>query len=123
MSLYRGVVLEDEVFVGPSATFTNDLTPTAQSPEWQVSTTVVRRGASIGANATVVCGVEVGPWAMVAAGAVVTTDVPAHALVVGVPGRVRGWVCVCGRVLGRERDTLPRRCAGCGRRWTGDGSP
>ncbi|HEY3671113.1 MAG TPA: acyltransferase [Acidimicrobiia bacterium] len=123
VSLYRGVVLEDEVFVGPSATFTNDLVPRAQSPDWQVTPTFVRLGASIGANATIVCGVEIGAWAMVAAGAVVTTDVPAHALVVGVPARVRGWVCVCGHVVGRDRDSLPCRCSRCGLAWSDDRRP
>jgi UDP-2-acetamido-3-amino-2,3-dideoxy-glucuronate N-acetyltransferase len=123
VSLYRGVVLEDEVFVGPSAAFTNDLTPRAQSPEWEVSATIVRRGASIGANATIVCGVEIGAWALVAAGAVVTADVPAYALVVGVPARVRGWVCTCGHVLGRDRAALPARCSRCGRAPGADAAP
>jgi acetyltransferase-like isoleucine patch superfamily enzyme len=123
VSLYRGVVLEDEVFVGPSAAFTNDLVPRAQSPDWQVTPTLVRQGASIGANATIVCGVEIGASAMVAAGAVVTTDVPAHALVVGVPARVRGWVCVCGQVVGRDRDALPPRCSRCGLAWSDDRRP
>jgi UDP-2-acetamido-3-amino-2,3-dideoxy-glucuronate N-acetyltransferase len=115
VSLYRGVVLEDEVFVGPSAAFTNDLKPRAQSPAWELSPTTVREGASIGANATIVCGVEIGAWALVGAGTVVTADVPPHALVVGVPGRVHGWVCRCATVLARERAALPARCPHCGR--------
>jgi UDP-2-acetamido-3-amino-2,3-dideoxy-glucuronate N-acetyltransferase len=114
VSLYRGVVLEDEVFVGPSAAFANDLTPRAQSPDWEVSPTIVRRGASIGANATIVCGVEIGTWALVGAGAVVTTDVPAHALVLGVPARLRGWVCECGQVLAHEHLPVPAPCPRCG---------
>jgi len=115
VSLYHGVVLEDEVFVGPSAVFTNDLTPRAQSPDWEVSPTLVRRGASIGANATVVCGVEIGAWAMIGAGAVVTADVPANALVLGVPGRVRGQVCTCGHVLAHDHAAPPEHCSRCGR--------
>jgi UDP-2-acetamido-3-amino-2,3-dideoxy-glucuronate N-acetyltransferase len=102
VSVYAGVTLEDEVFVGPSAVFTNDLRPRAAGGAWQLVPTVVRRGASLGGGAVVVCGVEIGPWAMVAAGSVVTRSVPAHALVMGNPARVRGWVCRCGEVVSRE---------------------
>lgn len=101
VSVYTGVTLEDEVFVGPSAVFTNDLRPRAQPREWTVVPTVVRHGASIGANATIVCGVEIGAWAMVAAGSVVTRDVAPHALVRGNPARVVGWVCRCGEIAAR----------------------
>lgn len=114
VSVYSGVTLGDEVFVGPSAVFTNDLLPRAQNPGWQVVETVVHHGASIGANATVVCGHVIGAWAMVAAGAVVTRDVADHQLVAGNPARHHGWVCRCGRVVSRalERpDDL--RCAAC----------
>jgi acetyltransferase-like isoleucine patch superfamily enzyme len=114
-SIYRGVVLEDEVFVGPAATFSNDRYPRAGAAGWEIVPTHVRRGASVGANATVVCGVELGRWSMVAAGAVVTHDVPAHGLVVGVPARLRGWACTCGRVLSRPDGDLPETCAHCGR--------
>jgi acetyltransferase-like isoleucine patch superfamily enzyme len=114
--LFRGVVLEDDVFVGPAVTFTNDLYPRASSPDWQVVPTLVRRGTSIGANATVRCGVELGCWSMVAAGAVVTADVPAHALVAGTPARLRGWVCRCGRPLAQLGEPVPGRCSACGRR-------
>jgi UDP-2-acetamido-3-amino-2,3-dideoxy-glucuronate N-acetyltransferase len=114
VSLFRGVILEDEVFVGPSATFTNDLYPRATG-DWEVVATRVRRGSTIGANATIVCGVELGAWSMVAAGAVVTSDVPSHALVVGTPARVGGWVCVCGRVAARAADRVPNSCQHCGR--------
>jgi UDP-2-acetamido-3-amino-2,3-dideoxy-glucuronate N-acetyltransferase len=102
VSVYRGVELADEVFVGPSAVFTNDKRPRAVSPDWVVTPTVVRRGASIGANATVVCGVELAPWSMVAAGAVVTRSTREHQLVAGNPARHRGWVCRCGAVVSRE---------------------
>jgi UDP-2-acetamido-3-amino-2,3-dideoxy-glucuronate N-acetyltransferase len=115
VSVYRGVVLEDEVFVGPSAAFTNDLYPRAMSTDWHLVETTVRRGASIGANATVVCGVELGRWSMVAAASVVTHDVPAHGLFVGSPARLRGWVCECGRMLGGPTEELGPRCGACGR--------
>jgi acetyltransferase-like isoleucine patch superfamily enzyme len=102
VSVYVGVTLEDEVFVGPSAVFTNDRQPRAQNPDWVVTPTLVRRGASIGANATLVCGVTVGEYAMVAAGSVVTRDVPPHQLVAGVPARPLGWVNRRGEVVSRD---------------------
>jgi len=113
-SIFRGVTLEDDVFVGPFVAFTNDLYPRAFSESWEILPTVVRRGASIGANATIRCGVEIGEYAMVACGTVVTHDVPAHALVVGVPGEVQAWVCACGRPLGRVDQQLPEVCTTCG---------
>lgn len=111
VSLYEGVELEDYVFCGPSCVFTNDLTPRAKYPKGRAAylKTLVKTGASIGANATVVCGHTIGEWALIGAGAVVTSDVPAHALMLGVPAVWRGWVCECGAVLG---ETLS--CA-CGR--------
>jgi acetyltransferase-like isoleucine patch superfamily enzyme len=99
VSLFRGVVLDDDVFVGPSVTFTNDRYPRARADDWPVHQTRVDRGASIGANATIVCGTHIGEWAMIAAGAIVTTDVPPYALIVGSPGRRRSWVCRCGQPL------------------------
>jgi acetyltransferase-like isoleucine patch superfamily enzyme len=102
VSVYVGVTLEDEVFVGPSAVFTNDLRPRAQNPDWVVTPTLVRRGASIGANATVVCGTEIGEYAMVAAGSVVTRDVRPHQLVAGNPARHLGWVNRAGEVVARD---------------------
>ena len=92
------------MFVGPSATFTNDLVPRAFNTEWQVVETHVDDGASIGANATIVCGVTLGQYSMVAAGATVTRDVAAHQLVAGTPARHLGWVCRCGAVVSRETD-------------------
>jgi UDP-2-acetamido-3-amino-2,3-dideoxy-glucuronate N-acetyltransferase len=115
VSLFRGVTLEDDVLVGPAGTFSNDLYPRATSGDWEVVPTHVRRGASIGANATIVCGVELGAWSMVAAGAVVTAHVAPHALVMGAPARVRGWVCVCGRRVAGVDGPLPDSCPHCGR--------
>lgn len=104
VSVYKGVTLEDEVFVGPSAVFTNDLRPRAHNPDWHIVPTVIRRGASIGANATIVCGVEVGSYAMVAAGSVVTKDVAPHQLVAGNPARPLGWVDERGHVISRDAE-------------------
>lgn len=105
VSVYQGVTLEDEVFVGPCAVFTNDLRPRAQSPGWQIVPTVVRKGASIGANATLICGIEVGSYAMVAAGAVVTRSVEPYRLVAGNPARPIGWVDEAGQVVSRDGDS------------------
>ena len=112
VSIYEGVELKDYVFCGPSCVFTNDLTPRAKYPKGRAGykKTVVGEGASIGANATVVCGHNIGKWAMIAAGAVVTSNVPDHALMIGVPARLRGWVCECGTILS---DDLT--CDKCGR--------
>ncbi len=96
VSVYSGVCLEDEVFVGPNAAFTNDYFPRAQSEDWQITPTLVQKGASLGANCTVVCGHTVGEFAMVGAGSVVTKDVPAYTLVVGNPAKPLGKVCRCG---------------------------
>ncbi|MEU5564208.1 MULTISPECIES: acyltransferase [Micromonospora] len=109
VSVYQGVTLEDEVFVGPSAVFTNDFRPRAQNPDWTITPTVVRRGASIGANATLVCGVEIGEYAMIAAGSVVTRDVAPYQLVVGNPARPRGWVDEKGEVISRDVANPPQR--------------
>ena len=101
VSLYEGVELGNYVFCGPSCVFTNDLTPRAKYPKGHAGykKTVVEEGASIGANATVVCGHSIGKWALIGAGAVVTSNVPSHALMLGVPARRAGWVCECGELL------------------------
>jgi UDP-2-acetamido-3-amino-2,3-dideoxy-glucuronate N-acetyltransferase len=114
VSIYEGVELCDYVFCGPSMVFTNDTTPRAKYPKGRSNyvKTTVKTGATIGANATIVCGNTVGQHSMVAAGAVVTKDVLNHALVSGVPARRVGWVCECGEVL---RNGL--KCATCERKY------
>jgi acetyltransferase-like isoleucine patch superfamily enzyme len=102
VSVYHGVTIEDEVFVGPCAVFTNDLRPRAQNPDWEITPTVIRRGASIGANATIICGIEVGSYAMIAAGSVVTKTVAPYQLVAGNPARPMGWVDEKGTIVSRE---------------------
>ncbi|WP_284643229.1 acyltransferase [Paenibacillus silviterrae] len=99
VSVYHGVTIEDDVFVGPNATFTNDFYPRSFNKEWKVHNTVIKKGASVGANATIVCGVELGEYCMVGAGSVVTRTVPPYALVVGNPARIVGYVCKCGHKL------------------------
>jgi UDP-2-acetamido-3-amino-2,3-dideoxy-glucuronate N-acetyltransferase len=112
VSIYDDVILEDDVFVAPSAVFTNVVNPRAFiERKHEYRATRVGRGASVGANATVVCGHDIGEYAFIGAGAVVTKHVPAYALVTGVPGRQIGWVCRCGARL-PEGDSP--RCASCG---------
>lgn len=107
-NLYKGLVVGDRVFIGPHAQFTNDLSPRAWLwSDDRLVRTVVEEGASIGANATVVCGVRIGRYAMVGAGSVVTRDVPAHGLVAGNPARLKGFVCACGRRLAAPTDRPP----------------
>jgi UDP-2-acetamido-3-amino-2,3-dideoxy-glucuronate N-acetyltransferase len=118
VSLYEGVTLEDDVFCGPSCVFTNVTTPRSHVPRRDAyAPTVVERGASIGANATIVCGVRLGRYCLIGAGAVVTRDVPPYAIVAGVPGRVRGWACQCGIPLSLEDSRAPAGmvvCRECG---------
>jgi UDP-2-acetamido-3-amino-2,3-dideoxy-glucuronate N-acetyltransferase len=113
VSIYDAVTIEDEVFCGPSMVFTNVLNPRAHVPRKdEYRRTLVRRGATIGANATIVCGVTVGAYAFVGAGAVVTRSVTDHALIVGVPGRRIGWTCICGeRLPARDVEAC---CPACG---------
>ncbi len=114
VSVYEGVEMEDYVFCGPSMVFTNDLTPRAKYPKGSAGykKTLLKEGATVGANATIVCGHNIGRWAMIAAGAVVTKNVRDHALMAGVPARQIGWVCECGAIL---KDDL--ECVTCGRQY------
>ena len=114
VSIYEGVELEDYVFCGPSMVFTNDLTPRSKYPKGSNGfiKTIVKYGASIGANATILCGTIIGEWAMIASGAVVTKDVQNYALMAGVPAKRIGWVCECGHSL---KNTL--KCSECHREY------
>lgn len=122
VSVYRGVTIEDDVFIGPHATFTNDLYPRSYNTSWEIVPTIVKKGASIGANATIVCGVTIGEYAMVGAGAVVTKDVPPFGLVYGNPARLKGFVCYCGRplkenmIIDKNDDYVVFKCRYCGRK-------
>ncbi|HET6311100.1 MAG TPA: acyltransferase [Candidatus Nitrosotalea sp.] len=113
VSVWDGVEIGDAVFVGPNACFTNDLRPRARASQ-RIVRTRVEQGASIGANATIICGTTIGRSAMVAAGAVVTRDVAAYTLVAGVPARFRTFVCQCGEPLSQDADVI---CLICDRRY------
>jgi UDP-2-acetamido-3-amino-2,3-dideoxy-glucuronate N-acetyltransferase len=113
VSVYTGVTLEDGVFCGPSMVFTNVYNPRAEIKKMdQVRPTLVRKGATIGANATIVCGTTIGRHAFIGAGAVVTKDVPDYALVVGNPARRTGWACECGETLPADLN-----CSACGKNY------
>jgi len=112
VNVYHGVTVEDDVFLGPSMTFTNDMFPRAFNNDWKVSPTLVKKGASIGANATVICGTVIGNYSMVGSGSVVKHDVPDFALVVGNPAHKIDNVCYCGKRLYGK--TI---CEECGREY------
>jgi UDP-2-acetamido-3-amino-2,3-dideoxy-glucuronate N-acetyltransferase len=115
-TIYQGVKIEDNVFVGPHVTFTNDRYPRSYSPNWKIVPTLVKKGASIGAGTVVICGVTIGEYAMIGAGSVITKDFPPHALAYGNPASLRGFVCKCGRQLKTKKEEerqIIMRCASC----------
>ncbi len=116
VSLYTGVILEDDVFCGPSMVFTNVVNPRSHvSRKHDYRQTLVKRGATLGANSTIVCGHTIGSYAFIGAGAVVTKDVPDYALVVGNPGRIIGWMCECGvKLAGGALPPVHAACRICG---------
>jgi acetyltransferase-like isoleucine patch superfamily enzyme len=129
VSIYHGVTIAEGVFVGPHVCFTNDLRPRAINPDgtlksaedWVLANTLVKRGASLGANSTIVCGVTIGEWAMIGAGSVVTRDVPDYGLARGNPARLRGFVCPCGQRLGMQeihQQVVLLGCTACARQIT-----
>jgi len=126
VDVWRGVSLEDFVFVGPSAVFTNDLNPRAKYPKKDFSqygqwlSTLIKEGATIGANATIVCGTVVGKWAFIAAGAVVKVEVPDYALMAGVPAKQIGWMCECASKLVFKNGMAA--CKICGRKYIKSGN-
>lgn len=112
VNVYHGVTIEDDVFLGPSMTFTNDMYPRSFNNEWKITNTLVKRGASIGANATIRCGITIGEYAMIGSGSVVTKNVPNYALFAGNPAIQIGWVCQCGMVLNEDG-----KCPECGKKY------
>lgn len=110
VNVYNGVKVEDDVFLGPSMTFTNDKVPRATNCDWQISQTMVKKGASIGANATILCGITIGEYAMIGAGAVVTKDVPPYTLVLGNPARIVSKICKCGIKISSDLKFCGRDC-------------
>lgn len=120
VSIYQGATIEDGVFIGPHVCFTNDLTPRAVTPEgkiknysdWKLVKTIVKEGASLGANSTIICGITIGKFAMVGAGSVITKDVADYALVYGNPAKIKGYVCKCGSKAKKIGNSL--KCNKCG---------
>jgi UDP-2-acetamido-3-amino-2,3-dideoxy-glucuronate N-acetyltransferase len=128
VSVFAGVTIEDGVFCGPHVCFTNDKVPRAVNPDlslkgaqdWVISKTLVKAGAALGANSTIVCGTTIGRWAMVGSGAVVTKDVPDHGLVLGNPAKLVGWVCACGQRVTLDEASGTATCT-CGKKLVKEG--
>jgi len=117
VSVYKKVTLEDYVFCGPSCVFTNVINPRSKYPRAvkDYGETLVKEGASLGANSTIVCGNTIGKWALIGAGAVVTKDVPDYAIMVGIPAKITGWICECGEKLAFKGNKAT--CGNCGRKY------
>ncbi len=117
VSVYHGVTIEDDVFIGPHVCFTNDFLPRATNPDWTLVKTLVKKGVSVGANSTIICGNTLGEYAMIGAGSVVTRDVKPFTLVFGNPAKLQGYVCYCGQVLMKAKEPLEEgttlRCDEC----------
>jgi len=119
-NVYKGVKIEDDVFVGPHVTFTNDPYPRSFNTDWKIVPTLVKKGASIGAGSVVICGITISEYAMIGAGSVVTRNVPPHALAYGNPAKIRGFACRCGRKLVKEKrqqEHVLMRCFHCGEKY------
>jgi len=119
-NVYQGVKIEDDVFVGPNVTFTNDLYPRSFNTDWKVVPTLVKKGASIGAGTVVTCGTTIGEYAMIGAGSVVTNNIPPHALAYGNPAKIRGIVCKCGRKLVKDKkqnESVLMNCPHCSEKY------
>jgi acetyltransferase-like isoleucine patch superfamily enzyme len=119
-NVYQGVKIEDDVFIGPHVTFTNDPYPRSFSTDWKIVSTLVKKGASIGAGSVVLCGVTINEYAMIGAGSLVTNNVPPHALAYGNPAKIRGFVCKCGTRLKKEKrqhEFVLMKCPNCGEKY------
>ena len=119
-TIYQGVKIENNVFVGPHVTFTNDPYPRSNSPYWKIVETHVREGASIGAGSIITCGITIGNYAMIGAGSVVTKNLPPHALAYGNPAKIRGFVCKCGKKLEEEqkkKNFVLMKCSRCNEKY------
>jgi len=119
-NVYQGVKLEDDVFVGPHVTFTNDPYPRSFSSDWKVVSSFVRKGASIGGGSVVICGITIEEYAMIGAGSVVTDKIPSQALAYGNPAKIRGFVCKCGRKLAKDKkqeEFVLMRCPHCSEKY------
>ena len=125
VSIYHGVTIEDGVFIGPHVCFTNDQYPRAVNPDltlksaddWIMSATLIRQGATLGANSTIICGITIGEWAVLGAGSVVTKDIPNFALAYGNPARIHKFICPCGGTLNKidQGESIATECMVCGR--------
>lgn len=122
--LWNGIELEDFVFLGPCAVFTNDKYPRSRNKNWELRKTIIRRYASVGAGAVILCGIEIGRYAVIGAGAVVTKSVPDFAVVFGNPAKIKGFACACGRVIFKSPKSKKKKlltCESCSRVYSFDG--